>query len=58
MREAMQVSDEKTKRAVVERGLRLLIETRAQSEIRRLRGKVKWIGDLNASRMGRLAADR
>ena len=58
MREAMQASGERTKCAVVERGLRLLIETRAQSRIRRLRGKVKWTGDLNASRMGRLTADR
>jgi Arc/MetJ family transcription regulator len=58
MREAMRVSGEKTKRSAVERGLRLLIETRAQSGIRRLRGKVKWAGDLNASRVGRLAADR
>jgi len=58
MREAMRASGEKTKRAVVERGLLLLIETRAQSGIRRLRGKVKWTGDLNASRIGRLASDR
>ena len=58
MREAMRASGEKTKRSAVERGLRLLIETRAQSGIRRLRGKVKWTGDLSASRVGRLAADR
>jgi len=58
MREAMQASGERTKRGVVECGLRLLIETRAQSGIRRLRGKVKWTGDLNASRMGRAAAER
>ena len=45
MREAMQASGETTKRAAVERGLRLLIETRAQVGIRRLRGKVKWSGD-------------
>jgi Arc/MetJ family transcription regulator len=58
MREAMQASGETTKRAAVERGLRLLIETRAQGGIRRLRGKVKWSGDLNTSRAGRLAVDR
>jgi Arc/MetJ family transcription regulator len=58
MREAMHATGEKTKRAVVERGLRLLIETRAQTGIRRLRGKVKWTGDLHASRIGRLTADR
>ncbi len=58
MREAMQASGATTKRAAVERGLRLLIDTRAQGGIRRLRGKVKWTGDLSASRMGRLSADR
>jgi len=58
MREAMQASGDTTKRAAVERGLRLLIDTRAQGGIRRLRGKVKWTGDLSASRMGRLSADR
>jgi len=58
MREAMQASGEPTKRAAVERGLRLLIETRAQRGIRRLRGKVKWSGDLSTSRAGRLVIDR
>ena len=58
MREAMEASGETTKRAVVERGLRLLIDTRAQGGIRRLRGKVKWNGDLSASRASRVAADR
>lgn len=58
MREAMQASGAATKRAAVERGLRLLIDTRAQRGIRRLRGKVRWAGNLGASRMGRVAADR
>ena len=57
MHEAMKASGETTKRATVERGLRL-IATRAQSGIRRLRGKVKWSGDLKTSRAGRLVADR
>jgi hypothetical protein len=34
----------------VEAGLRLLVETHAQTGIRRLRGKVKWHGDLNEPR--------
>ena len=55
MREAMKASGETTKRAAVERGLRLLIDTRAQSGIRRLRGKIKWRGDVQASRSGRVA---
>lgn len=54
MREAMQTSGAKTKRAAVEEGLRLLIRTGAQGRIRRLRGKVRWEGDLQKSRAGRV----
>jgi Arc/MetJ family transcription regulator len=55
MRQAMRSSGAPTKRAVVEEALRLLIQTRGQSSIRRLRGKVTWEGDLETSRQGRLA---
>jgi len=54
MRQAMRSSRARTKRAAVEAGLRLLIQTRGQATIRRLRGKIRWDGDLNASRLGRL----
>jgi Arc/MetJ family transcription regulator len=55
MRQAMRSSGARTKRAVVEEGLRLLIRTRDQRAIRRLRGKVTWEGDLERSRLGRTA---
>jgi len=55
MRQAMRSSGARTKRAVVEEGLRLLIQTRGQASMRRLRGKVKWEGNLERSRLGRLA---
>jgi Arc/MetJ family transcription regulator len=55
MREAMRNSGARTKRAAVEEGLRLLIRTRGQRSIRRLRGKIGWEGDLETSRLGRLA---
>ena len=55
MRKAMRSTGARTKRAVVEAGLRLLIQTRAQGGIRRLRGRVAWEGDLNTSRLGRVA---
>lgn len=58
MREAMRASGATTKRAVVEQGLRMLIDVRGQRAIRRLRGKVKWTGDLSASRLGRTGTDR
>ena len=53
MRQAMRSSGARTKRAAVEEGLRLLIQTRSQKSIRRLRGKVPWEGDLENSRRGR-----
>lgn len=54
MRQAMRSSGARTKRAVVEEGLRLLIQTRGQGSVRQLRGKVAWEGDLNASRLERM----
>jgi Arc/MetJ family transcription regulator len=55
IRQAMRSSGSRTKRAAVEAGLRLLIQTRAQTSIRRLRGKIRWEGDLHKSRLGRTA---
>jgi Arc/MetJ family transcription regulator len=52
MRQAMKSSRARTKRAAVEEGLRLLIQTRAQASIRRLRGKIRWDGNLHKSRLG------
>jgi Arc/MetJ family transcription regulator len=54
MRQAMQRSGAATKKAAVEAGLRLLVATYAQTGIRRLRGAVKWDGDLAESRRGRV----
>jgi Arc/MetJ family transcription regulator len=50
---AMRSSGARTKKAVVEAGLRLLVKTHSQTAIRRLRGKVQWQGDLKESRLGR-----
>ena len=58
MREAMRATGAATKRAVVEQGLRMLVQVRGQRAIRQLRGRVKWTGDLNASRLGRTGTDR
>ncbi len=54
MKDAMKRSGAKTKKAAVEAGLRLLVQTRAQVGIRRLRGKIAWDGDLDESRLGRV----
>jgi len=55
MRQAMRSSGARTKRAAVEEGLRLLIQTKGQASVRRLRGKVAWHGDLDSSRLARVA---
>jgi len=53
MRQAMKASEETTKKAAVEKALRLMIRLKAQEGIKKLRGKVKWEGDLDAMREGR-----
>ena len=54
MAEAMRATGDGTKRAVVERGLRMLVQVKRQGSIRRLRGQVQWTGDLDESRKGRV----
>ncbi|MGE3345149.1 MAG: type II toxin-antitoxin system VapB family antitoxin [Vicinamibacterales bacterium] len=58
MREAMRASGATTKRAAVEQGLSMLIQVRSPRAIRQLRGKVKWTGDLSASRLDRPSSER
>jgi len=53
MAEAMKLSRLKTKKAVVESGLRLLIQIKKQEQIKSLRGKLKWDGDLDKMRLDR-----
>jgi len=45
MAEAIKLSQLKTKKAVVETGLRLLIQIKKQERIKSLRGKLNWDGD-------------
>ena len=54
MRAAMNAGRFRTKRAAVEAGLLLLSQVRAQASIRKLRGKIRWQGDLTAMRTSRL----
>lgn len=50
MADALRVTKLKTKREVVELGLRTLVRLRQQEDIRSFRGKLKWEGDLDAMR--------
>jgi Arc/MetJ family transcription regulator len=50
MARALKVTGLRTKRAVVESGLRLLVRLKDQEQIRAARGKLPWEGDLDRSR--------
>lgn len=50
MKETLRATGLKTKREVVEEGLRTLLRLKRQEEIRRFRGKLNWQGDLDAMR--------
>jgi len=50
MDEALKVSRLKTKKDAVEEGLRLLVQRKRQENIKKLRGKLQWQGDLEQLR--------
>ena len=50
MRDTLRATGLKTKREDVELCLRTLLRLRRQAQLRRLRGKLNWQGDLNAMR--------
>jgi Arc/MetJ family transcription regulator len=53
LEQALRATGLKTKRAVVEAGLRMLLHLKGQEDILRLVGKVRWEGNLEESRQGR-----
>jgi hypothetical protein len=55
MEAAMKSTGSRTKSATVDAALRVLNQTRVQTSIQKLRGKVEWEGDLQISRLGRTA---
>ncbi len=50
MQDTLRVTGLKTKREAVELGLRTLLRLGRQSQVRKLRGKLTWEGDLEAMR--------
>ena len=50
MAQAMAATGARTKREAVELGLKTLLRLRRQGEVRRIRGKLAWSGDLEAMR--------
>lgn len=53
LREAQRLTGAKTKREAVDLALRELVARYRRVGILKLRGKVRWEGDLEASRLGR-----
>jgi Arc/MetJ family transcription regulator len=51
---AQKLTGIKTKREVVHEALRTLISLREQAEVRQLRGKLRWEGDLDDQRQARV----
>ena len=50
MNHALKLSGLKTKKEVVEEALKLLVQVRKQAKLKKLRGKLKWEGDLGKMR--------
>jgi Arc/MetJ family transcription regulator len=50
MKQALRLTKLKTKRAVVEAGLQMLVRVKRQEEMLKLPGKVHWDGDLDEMR--------
>jgi len=51
MAEALKLSDVKTKKGVVDKALKLLVQVQRQAAIRKLKGKLKWEGNLSEMRI-------
>lgn len=50
MADALKASGYATKKEAVEQGLKLLVRLSKQQEVRKLRGNIKWEGDLDEMR--------
>ncbi len=51
MAEALKLSNIKTKKGVVEKALKLLVQVKKQEKIRKLRGELNWEGTLSEMRL-------
>jgi Arc/MetJ family transcription regulator len=53
MKQAMKATGASTKKAAVESALRKVVQLKSQEGIKKLRGKIQWVGDLDSMREGR-----
>lgn len=57
VKQAQELTGIKTKKDVIDEGLRLLVKIKQQEKIRELYGAIEWEGDLDAMREGRFLDD-
>lgn len=50
MDDVLRLTSFKTKKEAVEEGLKILLRLAKQEEVRKLRGQIQWIGDLETMR--------
>ena len=53
MTDALKASGIKTKKDAIEAGLKLLVKFNRQAKIKKFRGKLKWVGNLDEIRKDR-----
>ena len=53
MAAALKLMGIRTKREVVETALKIMIDLKKQEQIRKYRGNLEWLGDLEEMRLGR-----
>ena len=51
MESALKVSGLKTKKDVIEEGLKLLVQVKGQKKVKGFQGKLKWTGNLDEMRL-------
>ena len=51
MQSALRVSNSRTKKGAIEEALQLMVQMKSQLEVRQYRGKLKWTGNLEESRL-------
>jgi Arc/MetJ family transcription regulator len=57
VKQARQLTGIKTKKELIHEALRVMIQLRQQSQVRSLRGKLHWEGDLDEQRRSRFPED-
>ena len=57
-KKAWNLSSQRTKKGVVEEALRIYVRLHEQAQVRSLRGKLAWLGDLDGQRKRRRASSR